>query len=436
MSKKEYLFLLLILVSSFVASCSEKTTVEKAEGSVSVQIPVQDSAESYNLKTVTLLGISDLKTVAGEFVKFFYSPGSTGSELTGKAPVAHFAQTGAIFIPTDYISAQMATIYYHLQNLAAFDDQVGAAGVNSWPRAVGLQTIIKEDDSYRKNNAFYDGQTDAMMFVPFTNEDLPISVNAGIIAHEHFHSLFYKLVLKSAVQSNKVLTNAASIHDGPPLILKTASKMQTQNSELVEKAQLYNEAYLRGVNEGIADFWGWTYTEDVNFMKWSLPAYVGDRTLTLSDSDIGHYQTTTGIQLQIANFQAESSEIHNSIMSYSYTVGTPHARFLKMLTNVFANETKVSVGQAKLKVAQDVILFLKSLQQNLMALKEDQSLEADGLFQFMADQQVKNKTLTDQTCQFLVKYLNYSNDKAVVQCDHKDNQVVFTTATPSATAAK
>ncbi|MBC7467608.1 MAG: hypothetical protein H7256_16575 [Bdellovibrio sp.] len=426
MSKNEYCFLLLIFVSSFVASCSEKSNTEKAEGSVSVQIPVQDSADAYSLKTVTLLGIADMKTVAGSFTKFFYSPGSTGSELTGKAPMAHFAETGSVFFPTDYISAQMATIYYHMQNLAAFDNQIGAGSVNTWPRAVGLETIIKEEDGFRKNNAFYDGQTDAMMFVPFTNQDLPISVNAGIIAHEHFHSLFYKLVLKTAVQNNKVLTNAASIHDGASLELKPASKMQNQNTEAVQKVQLYNEAYLRGVNEGIADFWGWTYTEDINFMKWSLPAYVGDRTLALSESGIGRYQTKSGIEIQIDNFQATSSEIHNSIMSYSYTVGTPHARFLKMLTNIYANETKATIANAKLKVAQDVILFLKSLQQNLTSLKDDQGLAADGLFQFMADQRAKDKTMTDQTCQFLAKYLNYAAEKSQVKCETKDNQVVLT----------
>lgn len=436
MSKNEYLFLLLVFVSFFAASCSEKSNTEKADGSVSVQIPIQDSAETYNLKTVSLLGIRDLKNVSGDFVKFFFSPGSNGTELTGKGPLAQFAKAGSVYIPTDFMSVQMATIYYHMQNLAAFDDKIGANGVNTWPRAVGLETIVKEEDRYKKNNAFYDGQSDAMLFVPFTRDDLPIAVNAGIIAHEHFHSLFYKLVLKSAVKNNKVLTNAASIHDAPKLELARATKMQNQNDALVEKAQLFNEAYLRGVNEGIADFWGWAYTEDVNFMKWSLSEVTGDRTLTLNESDIGSYKTNFSIQLKIGSLQNVVGDIHNYIMGYSYEVGTPHARFLKMLTTTIANENKISVADAKLKVAQDVVLFLKTLEGHLLSLKDDQHLEAVGLFQFMADQQVKNKTLTSQTCDLLVKYLNYSGENAPQKCEQKDNQVVLSSSSESVAVAK
>lgn len=426
MSRNELYFLVLVFLSSLVGSCTDKSRTDKAEGSVSVQIPVQESATSYQLQVVSLLGISKLTEVAGKFARFFYAPGAADNQLTGMAPIAHFVQSGRTFIPSDYISTQMATIYFHMQQLAQFDEKVGAAGVNQWPRSVGLETQVSEGDSFRKNNAFYDGSTDSMMFVPFTNQDLPISVNAGIIAHEHFHSLFYKIVLKSAVKNNRVLTNSASIHDDSGFAPATDSKMQKPPDKAAQKVMLYNEAYLRGINEGLADFWGWTYTEDADFMKWSLPTYVSERSLTLNTFDVGHYQAKDYIISRIEDFQQNSDSVHDSILGYSYTIGTPHARFLKMLATISANENKISISQAKVNVAQDVILFLQSMKQTIETLKDGQMIDAASLFQFMADQKVKNKTLSDDSCQFILSYLNFSADKkATLKCDHQNNQVVF-----------
>lgn len=415
-----------------LSGCTPHSSTEKAEDRVTVQIPVQENSDSYQLKEVSLLGILDLTTVSGQFASFFYSPGSTGTALTGNAPKAHFVHAGHVFVPTDVVSAQMATIYYHTQSLALLDDKVGAGGVNKWPRTIGLETLVPEAESVRKNNAFYDGQTDAMMFVPFTNSELPISLNAGIIAHEHFHSLFYKIVLQDAIKNKKTLVDSASIHDAK--IVKSASddvKMKVDQKMVrpdgpSEATLQFNEAYLRGVNEGLADFWGWVYTEDVDFMKWSLPDYVQPRSLTLAAADIGRYETQQLIKKNIDNFKFQGIDIHDAILGYSYKIGTPHARFLKNLANITANDNKVSVQEAKLVVAKDVVQFLRSLKEKMLALKNDEVINAGGLFQFIADQKTANKTMTESVCQFLVPYLNNAPDRIEnLVCETKDGEVTM-----------
>lgn len=420
-------FLVSLVICGFFFGCTQKSRTEKAEGSVSVQIPVQADANHYELKTVELLGIKDLTTMDGAYAHFFYSPGSEGSQLTGSPPKARFVQSGHTFIPMDYMSGQMAALYYHMQNLATLDAKVGAGDVNQWPRAVGLETHVIEGDGFKQDNAFYDGQTDAMMFVPFTKSDLPISINAGIVAHEHFHSLFYKLVIKSAIAENKVLTGSASIHGEYQSNIGAALKMQKADQKS-QKVLLYNEAYLRGLNEGLADFWGWTYTEDADFMRWSLPGYVASRSLTLSAEDIGHYQTKQNISQAIDGFAEQSEQMQNAIINYSYEIGTPHARFLKMLAQIQANESKVSVSIAKESVAQEVIAFLNQLKQNVSALKQNEMVDAGSLFQFIADRKVANKTLSTESCQFLLPYLNTSTDvKSNLKCDQKDGATIFVT---------
>ncbi|MFZ3230838.1 MAG: hypothetical protein WA160_11585 [Pseudobdellovibrio sp.] len=435
MTATYYKFLQLLLSIAVscgaLVGCVSKSNTELAKGTVSVQIPVQEKADSYQLKTIELLGIQNLREVAGDFVRFFYAPGSAGHEITGQAPAAHFIKIGSVFIPSDYTSIQMATIYYHMQNLAAFDTQVGAAGINQWPRSVGLEAQVAEGEGIQTNNAFYDGQTDSMMFVPFTNTDLPISVNAGIIAHEHFHSLFYKIVLKSAIALKKVSAKLAFIHSSQ-LVKVNIDKMQVQKDQIT----LLNELYLRGINEGMADFWGWVYTEDVDFMKWSLPTYVSARSLTLDKADIGYHITKVRMLNMIDN-ASFSDDLHGALAAYSYDIGTPHAKFLKQLANIYANENNVSISIAKIKIAKQVFQFLNDLKINFSALKDDESISELSLFRYFADQMIKNNTLTEDSCQFLIEYLNFTGTNSAdktneskafpkQKCSLKDGKVLMT----------
>ena len=262
-----------MIVSIAISGCSEKSDIGQVQGTVSVQIPNQIEADSYQVYTVNLFEITNLKEVAGKFARFFYSPGYSDHQLVGPAPQARFIKSGSVFIPTDILSAQMATIYFHMQNLAALDTKVGAGEINTWPRSIGLETQIVENDRARKNNAFYDGITDSMMFVPFTGTQLPISVNAGIIAHEHFHSLFFKMVVKPAVSEKKIMNSLVSAHESYIIPTKPEKVANPKAVSEKKKALLFNEVYLRGLNEGLADFWGWLYTNDPDFMHWSLPTY-------------------------------------------------------------------------------------------------------------------------------------------------------------------
>ncbi len=410
-----------------VTSCSERSETEKAEGSVSVQIPVQTSAKSYQLQTVDLLGIKDLKQVSGDYAQFYFSPGLSGSHLVGSSPVAHFIQSGSTFIPADFISTQMASIYYHMQNMAELDRQVGAASINHWPRSVGLETQILEKEGGRKNNnAFYDGQTDAMMFVPFTNTELPIAVNAGILAHEHFHSLFFKIVVKKAVAAKKIAFNIAA-EPAEPLLIQQ-KKTQTSADALTDKAMasLYNEVFIRGINEGLADFWGWIYTEDADFMKWSLPAYSDARTLALGNSAPGEYLTQKNIEGLITNPIPQTDHPQAENFNY-YRIGTPHARFLKQWVKLYAEQQTITTKEAKIGVAQKVVTYLYELQKKVSALSEGQKINADHFFTYFAEMEKVNAKLTQESCEFLVDYLNYGNnaESNVQKCVIHDKHIVI-----------
>lgn len=408
------------------AGCAGKSDVAGQQGTVSVQIPIQENADSYHMQTVDLFEISNLKEVAGKFARFFYSPGSGANQITGDSPQARFIKSGSVFMPADFLSAQMATIYYHMQKLAGLDVLVGASGINTWPRSVGLETQIMENDRTRKNNAFYDGQSDSMMFVPFTGAQLPISVNAGIIAHEHFHSLFFKIVIKPNVTNQKMVTGMFSAHEAGIAADKTTKPKSIIISEK-KKSLLFNEVYLRGLNEGLADFWGWVYTEDPDFMRWSLPSYAEQRTLSISAAAVGHYITQDKIESAIDEAIQISEQPRLALIDFAYDIGTPHARFLKQWTLMRMNDEKLTLTEAKTKVAQDVIVYLQGLQKKIATLESNEILSAIDLFEFFINNQSAQKNMTSATCDFAVEYLNYkkSNVKTRIQCESKDGHSII-----------
>lgn len=415
--------ILLLLSSTLLFSCANKSDTAEANGDVLVKIGVQNSSFEYSLRVVQLKGIEKLHEVSGAFVKFFFSPGASGNQLTGNSPRAQFVHSQNFFVPSDMISMQMAAIYFHLQSLAEFDKVVGADGVNQWPRSVGLETQIQDNSAgLQKNNAFYNGQTDSMMFVPYTQSNLPIAVNAGIIAHEHFHSLFYKMVIAKAFKAQKISSASASIH------AEESSKQSADEEHMArsvkmssmggmteqERVQLFNETLLRGMNEGLADFWAWVYTGDPDFIRWSLanssdePDLHESRSLNLAETEKGKYVTTEMLEKKIQEANQFYSNPKALLINYSYKIGTPYARFLKQMSAYQADAKQISLNDSKKIMAQVVFNYVRDLGEKAKTLKENDRLEPLSLFDYVAKLAEENSLLhLDQiSCEFLLKYIN------------------------------
>ncbi len=384
----------LVLVLFFAAACSPKSKLNDVNGDVQVKIPVSSQSgdsSKYQLSVVTLKSLSNLKEVTGQFAQFFFAPGlENQTQLVGDSPQARFVRTkDNTYIPADSLSQQMATLYYHIQNLSEFSKTIGAGDINKQPMKIGLETKVGGSQTLEKNNAFYDGQSDAMLFVPFSSSELPIAVNSGIIAHEYFHSLFYKIVLKSI--------NVAK------------SDVSTQKIQ-----PLYNETYLRGINEGLADFWGWAYTNDEDFIHWSLSAYSGNRKLVLENSMIGQFENSENIFSKVQVALLSGSSPSEYLSEYIYKIGTPNARYLKQLTMMMVSGD-VTSAQAKVQVAGSVLLFLNSLVDKTKALATTEILPAESLFDFMSSENSKIK-LNKSQCEFTLSYIQKNELRATDSC--------------------
>lgn len=399
-----------------LTSCQPKSPLTDVSGDLQVLIPtpIHDSDSKtgrvnheYRLSTVTLKNIQSLKEVRGDYAQFVYAPGAQDGGLVGGAPQARFAKNEFnVFLPVDQLSAQMAAIYFHLQNLIDLNQLLGLRELTRIPFLVGVE--VKKptlEQNFERNNAFYDGFSDAMLFLPNSSDDLALYLNAGVIAHEFFHSIFYKKVLGNAV---KVLTPSAKKKS------KTAFELNKFVGELdqINSVDLFNLTYIRGVNEGLADFWGWIYTRDINFMQQSFASGVESRSLGLAPAEVGIYQYQESIRDQV-HFAVQSGDRGNMILlDYIYFVGTPHARFLRQMVELESEanalDANIHLSIAEKKWVELVLEFLQVLDTETQKLKtqdENKEISAALLFEFIRDRSNQSALLNQKQCELLLPYI-------------------------------
>lgn len=384
--------LTLPVIASLLFSCGRKSNLEDVSGDVVVQIPVSESKDhqvQYKLKEVTLKSVSNLKIMDGEYARFYYSPGQSQNNLIGDAPQARFIKNRSqVYIPADTLSQQMATIYYHLQNLIQLSRSLGLSPEIASKMNVGIHVQVGQS-ALSKNNAFYDGVSDAFLFVPFTSQEVPIAVNSGIIAHEYFHSLFYKKVLRGF---QSVKTNKSDVN-------------------------LYNETYLRGLNEGLADYWGWLYSQDENFMQWSLSQFSKNRKLVLANEMQGVFESTEKIFTNTSRVSGNPIRQNEYLSDYIYKIGTPVARFLKTLTLIRVSEN-LSLSDSQNQTTHLVLNFMDQLKSKMNDLTADEVLEAEQIFKFVGENSANMKM---EECDFIAKYVQKAPGHEDDICVQKDN---------------
>lgn len=375
----------LVLLS--LISCQPKSPLSDVTGTISVLIPKPQNQSqndgrpavqsTYKLEAVPLNDIKILKEMRGNYAEFFYSPGAKEGSLFGSAPRARYSKSDqGFYIPLDVISTQMATIYYHLQNLIQLNESVDLQSVTRKPFQVGLEVRKTDQEKlYEKNNAFYDGFSDSMLFVPTNTTELSLSMNAGVIAHEFFHSIFYKKVLGK---------------------LKIAN---SATQKLEPGADLFNLTYVRGINEGLADFWGWLYTKDQNFMRFSFAGSNEGRSLNLKPSEVGQFQNQDEIRDEVEAAVANHAQTDNLLLIYVYKIGTPHARFMRKLVDL--DTTALADEKKWIRITID---FLDQVAVELKSL-DGKEISAARLFEYIAERSQKDDILNLEQCKLVIPYI-------------------------------
>lgn len=400
---------ILCLYASLMTACSFVATEQGSQGGHRVLIPWSTDGQ-YKFESVTLNNLLNLPSLTGKSALFMLSPSVVDSRLAGFQPrVRTFRDGDGVYVPTDELSLHLLTLYAHIEKLQDLDAAVGLGDLLPKPRIVGVEVRIPQKQRGQvENNALYSPQLDALLFVPYKGDDLPLTVNAGVVAHEHFHSLFNYIVLKPAKAKIKAI-RAAQVHPGEEKILREVFEDIPENARVnngtvsvgplngqpkpavvpgeedigpsnigqesvgLEDWEVYHVNLLRAMNEGLADVWGWIYSGDNIFVRRSIPLVQKTRDLELSGQQ-RLYSMENFRQMTLAASIAGDESVR------AYELGTIYARAVK---NVFEPEMK-KAGRTRLDLAKIVVKVLPKLKENIEALDKSRWMKPGALMELFA----------------------------------------------------
>lgn len=357
-----------------VIACSEnRSQVSEARGAVRVRLPILGTDGVTELGERTLTGIEDLSQVRGRYARFLYGPLVSSDGLHGSAPRARFIRAkDGVYVPGDEQSQNLAAVYSELERLEALDREAGAGDLLSWPRTVGFSLRLLGSAGPVVDNAFYDGNTDSLLVVPYKSGRLPLAMNPGVVGHEHFHALFDRLVVRALIAKNAINRTLAPSAHGEGSLREyfggIAVKPAIETGDETESRRHCDTILLKSVNEGLADVWGWVHSGDANFVGRSVPRFAKMRDLTARAGELlgeaADRETFCRAVTVVTHRSSKAAEAMGRLNEFSYV---PAAHLAKSAIRVLSAGIDVADRAERVKIARRVIRALPAIAEAVTA---------------------------------------------------------------------
>ncbi|MGE4133373.1 MAG: hypothetical protein AB7F86_17145 [Bdellovibrionales bacterium] len=296
-----------------LAGCSGKTN-EKCGDKFLVLWPSEN--RNYSFQEVQLKTLRSSLELKGEAAEIFLERGFTSSGFTGSVARPQLTRSGDVCVPQDAQSSVALATYAHFEKLMGFDEGLGIRGFLRWPRKVGIDIHMTSADGRSHNNAHYISGLDITAVIPYSKTGVPLSLNPGIMAHEHFHAYFQTLV---ADRLNRSLPASLSVEKFFYMGFGAKPTVEDVDTVDLRRVESLNNFVLRGWNEGLADFYGSVFSGRSDFFVESLPEASIYRDL---DGKLVPFQKG-----QVLVDMSGATDRAN-LLGYTYGQGTVLARFL------------------------------------------------------------------------------------------------------------
>jgi hypothetical protein len=359
---------LALIVTSIVVLLSGCAPVEDKAPTI-YRLPWLDASGTYSIQDISLTTFHEpdkLRGAAGEVV---VDPRVNGDSIEANEPIGRWVRDGSVMRPADFVTQQAATLYAHLEKLSEIDTATGVASKLNGISRIGMLVRISESTSSPMilNNAVYDGRLDALFIVPYAGDLLPISQNAGIIGHEHFHRVFQAIVLSSIREKERTKAVPYRVGYEAPCAGGVVDKLAGDREPdatgwgggLVP-IHIMNRALLRGVNEGFADFWGWAYSRDEEFVARSLG--IREDAERRLDKLAGALPQKMGFRKSLTTLDKQGKptlKSEDSRIAASYRIGTEYARVLRGVVEALVSSggfTRIAATEkVRLALAQSLV---------------------------------------------------------------------------------
>ncbi|MCB0407894.1 MAG: hypothetical protein KDD34_06795 [Bdellovibrionales bacterium] len=326
--------------------------------------PNEQSFEA--LQPVSIPTLNSPYVVSGPIAKVYSDQGLTFSGFSGDPVRPQLTLVGDVFYPLDVKSSMALAIYAHFERLFELDQQLGIQSQLPWPRRVGFDIPLVDSitGQQSENNAHYLPDRDIIVFLPTNSQKLPMPINPGVIAHEHFHAHFNFLLGKSFLN-------------------------KTYQSNIEE----YNvEILLRGWNEGLADYYALVYSQQPEFLGASLGDFWNQaRSLKTP------IQNIKNSQYYFNKFEKGLSQ--NQVPLYLvYNIGTDLARTLVHIVEQQDEKSKIRNHKEMIRW---IVSALPQYQQIFSEKNNKEMIEPVDLLRFFFLE--NNKVLSMKQCEALVK---------------------------------
>ena len=268
-----------MLILSFTCAACSRT---KGGGDIRYLLPWRDANGIYRLQEVTLTTLISPYELKGGAAEIYNKSSLTDSGYGGSIARPHLTHSGDVYVPLDVESSIAISVYAQLEHIYFFEQRLGVTSQVSWPRKVGVELNMNGRGGTVHDNAHYFTRLDVMGLLPYTATGVPLSLNHGIVAHEHFHAHFQRQVIgrlhhviESTISSlERLFYPTFNVTPTAPLTVSGNPTSETLNNFT-----------LRAWNEGLADLFAAIYTGSPDIFGASLPARAAERALDVRSTD-------------------------------------------------------------------------------------------------------------------------------------------------------
>jgi|GEM_PF-6058866 len=317
-------FTTVMLISASLVGCADSHN--KCGNKVLALWPT-DTGE-YSFQEIQLSTLNDPYKLSGDAAKIYYQSLIGGSGYTGKVAEPRYTRAGDLCVPMDAASSMAVSLYARFERILQFEQRNGFSEMLTWPRTVGLDINVRASDGMTHNNAHYFGQVDAIAVLPYNLQGLPLALNPGVIAHEHFHGHFQRQVVATInAQLAPSFDYESVFYSVFNLVTVAAAKPTVED---VERGDLrtprgLNAFVLRAWNEGLADVYGAVFSKNPNFFSESLPQLKETRSLS---APAAFFMSADTLKRDVERIQDPKS-----LVGLSYDQGAYLARLMYSVAN-------------------------------------------------------------------------------------------------------
>lgn len=344
--------LLAVSLSLTMMGCN--SSPEKHEGDIKFLLLWPSEDGTYRPQEVTLTTLNSPYEMKGSAAEVYYENAIGDSGFQGSIARPHLTRAGDVYVPRDAESAQAVAAYAHLEKIYLYEKELGLETQVSWPRRIGVAIRLTATGNISThNNAHYFSRFDSIAVLPFSPMNgVPIGMNLGIIAHEHFHAHYQRLVMQPMTEA---LGDVEKVED---LQLRT-------NFER-------NNIVLRGWNEGLADFFASTFLRQDDFFFASLPSESPKRTL---DGPVLKMATADQYKSVLAAHIGPSL----GLLNFAYQQGTFLARMLREVSERSGMDRDLFLRQVMLNLSKLPSLIQDRYRREVLSFEEIVPVALEGL---------------------------------------------------------